>query len=1058
MKQEILLNGKMSKSSSNVQNNLALDIDSDSRALPIENIDAKLNEYKQYEKEKMNSNKYRLSFIINPICSNVLFNNISEIVYKEGSDDCVAFGENQIFGTSGETGSTYSFLEKNTGVTAYKNYKGNGFTSHEDFSTMKDKPISASTETITKELSGLSRYDLIRDTSFSHVDIGGVVYHCGYDIFNNHILRQKEFSTVNKLSSGNGEKSTFNTIDDYSRDYWGNTVKEYVNNFNGSFTGGTKETKGKIILSKGDLLKPHQGKMHLYLNDTVYSFEESINENLTEKDGWYGFINKTNLDVRNYIEISLNKVMNNNKSCEFIDMYPDRSLFSFIPKVNKYRNNRLEKNWNYCLTYPWKNFDDNELVTRKISENEKINGLECELANPSILNDNNEEIYVILKTKIRNNFSINSIVDIVLIIGDKDNKTVVKLPDTEKIINVGLNGKNKNYYFTIYKEQLVDYILSTDPTITEGDFEKKVEIRVRQVINGGVCKYYFRKFRRIPNFKNTDAYIDGIIDENELKSGSSKDFNSTISKSAFSENIYSDRIAQILYNDDVDLSYLTDNLGRKVSEIFLTIVKTNKGWDKWYNLKEVTNEDIEYSHCFGKVSSGIDLKFNYKEDFKEDGDNNFYYYNDYNIHRINELDGDTVPLDNEFQKCFKLFVWRQEEISFNVGTSEYLDEILSDRGNKDKYILIIQDFGEITVKKYHSGEIYRLIEPFTIGGKLMPIQISELPITREFKENNKLEEDLSIAGDNENSFLGDIVEFSPLTLNEIVLEDVLHRFNTAQRECSIDDEFKDIWKDVILYDDFDIEGHGFEVVKESYNAIYNITAQTDNLKIDKIKEFPANLAPEGYYYKPHYRVLLKLYNSKIYEGQHTKINIENAEYDSKNETWTINTDKNYYPEKGKEIWIYNKKNQSKTIALITEVNKEKLFKEFKFKRIGGDVLNNENDEYFNENYVLYKPNVEKPANAYDLDDGTGRYLWREFMTDAEENNTELRGYTFTNGAHYINKQINFFLRRQDPVGKFGLNNVARGNALISKLVIGGNEVDYDNIEYIDTEEEPNRIC
>ena len=39
------------------------------------------------------------------------------------------------------------------------------------------------------------------------------------------------------------------------------------------------------------------------------------------------------------------------------------------------------------------------------------------------------------------------------------------------------------------------------------------------------------------------------------------------------ENIYSDDIAQILFNDDIEIGNLRDNLGREPSEIYLTIVK-----------------------------------------------------------------------------------------------------------------------------------------------------------------------------------------------------------------------------------------------------------------------------------------------------------------------------------------------------------------------------------------------------------------------------------------------------------------------------------------------------
>lgn len=50
--------------------------------------------------------------------------------------------------------------------------------------------------------------------------------------------------------------------------------------------------------------------------------------------------------------MSVNKIMNNNKACEIYNMYPDISLFSFIPKYNSFQR-RKESNWDYCLTYPY---------------------------------------------------------------------------------------------------------------------------------------------------------------------------------------------------------------------------------------------------------------------------------------------------------------------------------------------------------------------------------------------------------------------------------------------------------------------------------------------------------------------------------------------------------------------------------------------------------------------------------------------------------------------------------------------------------------------------------
>ena len=63
------------------------------------------------------------------------------------------------------------------------------------------------------------------------------------------------------------------------------------------------------------------------------TFQEAYAKNLVEVNGWYGFINKANIDIPNAKDgvTVINKVMNNNKACEIYNLYPDISLFSFIP-------------------------------------------------------------------------------------------------------------------------------------------------------------------------------------------------------------------------------------------------------------------------------------------------------------------------------------------------------------------------------------------------------------------------------------------------------------------------------------------------------------------------------------------------------------------------------------------------------------------------------------------------------------------------------------------------------------------------------------------------------
>ena len=220
--------------------------------------------------------------------------------------------------------------------------------------------------------------------------------------------------------------------------------------------------------------------------------------------------------------------------------------------------------------------------------------------------------------------SITKILQIVENDGKIEEK-VVYLENNEKVIRLGFENKHKDYYFSIYGDELFEKL---------NDFKtpSKVEIRVRKVSNGGLCKYYFRKFRRIPNFNNTNVYNDGIISNNEIKECSNKAFNSTLNSLGFSRTIYNDNNAQLIFNDNIELKGLKDNLGRDISEIYLTIIKNNKGYKEWYEDKDYTNSAITNSRCFGKITSGVDMLDRDKLD--------------YNIHVINNVSPNIINYDD----------------------------------------------------------------------------------------------------------------------------------------------------------------------------------------------------------------------------------------------------------------------------------------------------------------------------------------------------------------------------------------------------------------------------
>ncbi len=484
------------------ENKMNINLTQKVRLLPYSNVSDTLNLNEQFNTERDNANRYRLIFTVNPICSNVLHNMKTEIVYREGSPDC-----NPVI---------------------------------EGLSTINSAVLGPM---VTNTKTPVDYIQAIRDTEYSHPNMGPLVYHCGLDIFNNHMLRSDGFNHISRMNKGTTAEcgSVFNTIFDYQRDSSGNIVKEVLPRANNSM----EETK-----------------VHQYQVDNILTFDEAVTKHMKEKDGWFGFDNVGFIDIPNATDgtVPVNRVMNNNKACEFIDMYPDRSLFSFVPKVNKYRK-RTERNWDYCITYPF------------MSDVDKFNEIMgCGTKNAIMANiitgktANGHEL-VVFKTMIKHNLHYG---DCIRLFHGSSQKDIY-------ISGIGdESGNDEEHCFKIYLNEIPEVDLS------------QAHVFVKKLSNSSGCKYYFRKFKK-------------------LKAEDNSELDSTIAKLAYGENIYGDRLAEIIYTDDIVTAGLRDNLGRPLSEIYLTIVKTNRGHNLWYDENKFNDARIEYSHCFGDVTSGIDI-------------------------------------------------------------------------------------------------------------------------------------------------------------------------------------------------------------------------------------------------------------------------------------------------------------------------------------------------------------------------------------------------------------------------------------------------------------------
>jgi len=916
---KLTLNKNKSFSSVDKIQNLHLDLESEEKLLPVSDLQGKIDAYEQYLKEKDACNTYRFIFTIRPYCSNILFNHITEVGLQNPW-------------VNSKIPYHALFLHED---------KAYNFECH----NLSDPKYSD-----TKNEAGVNA-PITRDTGYSDQ----LDYYCGIDIFNNHNLRRKEFVCINQLKDGETrDKEFFNTLFDYVRSESGARIDGFTYNIN-----NPSETSS----------------LHLYTKDSVYSFTDAIAKNLDEENGWVGFKNVTILDtfktsVKDNQKIY--KMLKNYQPCTFVDMYPTRKHFSFVPFINK-NPIRTEKNWEYLLTYPYKNVYDNPLVYDNMR---KIYGIRCDLELPENMGTDSGEISlkqllgldddnpvnvplnITFSSHLKHNLTQNDKINLHIFNGNAK----VFTSSNVNIVSTGYNGYDSEHYFSVALNDVI-----TDMTLALNVYpEGIIGFRFEKISVGRPCRYYLRKFRKLPNFDGIQVdTANEIANEETIKEAlQNNEFSSSLNKLGFSKTIYGDDISQIIY-DDVKIEGLRDNLGRELSVIYLTIIKTNYGHDDWYKISNVDTyfpvNNIEYSHCFGKVSSGFDLQPTVIDK------------DEYNIHRQHNITTTVTP--------------RSKTLINNIQAS-----------------------------------------------------------------SAKLEDDISVRSDTflENfDLFGDIIELNEATLEETVLETVQHRFNTAQREFdeivgddTTSNPFSKLTIDTIEHDDYD-NAAGFK-------------GKTENIMC---AGYWANIAPEGYYYQAHYPIRIKQYDTIVNTGYHTQVKFTGVTGK------TITTDVNYYLELNDELYLFKKddKTNTKYIAHVDKVEGDD------FTKITLSVPTDATGSL--SDYIIFKPNVLKPDGAYDFGDiepssyreKSGRYVWRELLPSSKiPRDSELYDSIFTNGAIYHYKDINFYVKRQDPYGEYGLhplyNKDEASDTCIKPfdLEFDGNETDITYGDYFEPGE--NNVC
>jgi len=277
--------------------------------------------------------------------------------------------------------------------------------------------------------------------------------------------------------------------------------------------------------------------------------------------------------------------------CNFYDLEPTRDRF----ELNSSLTNR---NWELTITYPYKSDNTHYLVN---------NGL---LITTAELVDIGGVDMVALGSAIPHN----------LVVGDTVRLT--NMPNSNmngdfNVISLGFNSENFETFF------VVD--MGVNNAVLGNSFTSG---RLKRLYYGNEVTYYFRKFKKVKSFETQSDLTKYSYDCYPL---------------AFSQTIYGDQNYQITINDDIDVSDLVDNLGRPLSELYLTVIKTDS------------------DGLFTKTISGLDL-----EDYPGNvGTQTINQRNVSNIRKMHTIAPPLAPFDSHIPL----------ENDVNINNSDYYGDI-----------------------------------------------------------------------------------------------------------------------------------------------------------------------------------------------------------------------------------------------------------------------------------------------------------------------------------------------------------------------------------------------
>ena len=416
-------------------------------------------------------------------------------------------------------------------------------------------------------------------------------------------------------------------------------------------------------------------KIYINNNNQVDSIKIQSND-IFEQNGWVGFYESSFYEPNNILQTNLKKSL-----CEFTTFDPDYNRLRFLDDDGK-------PNYKMMITYPASTKDIT--LIRNNSNITLADGIP--IINQTTVTLNGRD-YVAFTTAINHGLQ------------KRDEINLYNLTD-----NTGGNLALTNRSYNVFKlgddnndKKNRTFVLDINPL--EISFNMGIST-IKRVVNDKESEYYVRVFSALTeNYTDYDTY-----------------------PAAYGTSYYYDKVAAFNFITDVDVDGIKDNLGRPLSELFLTVVKNDEDSENnsisntyWLNKQSVMSGS-DKNRFWTKISGGFltEKNINLNYNISAYGDSNYITSSAVWFENIDEsnsqFDGDIVEYNED-----ELLEKRLENVQHRINTvyRENLEEIKNDGFTENKREgYIYNPHSQIIIREFSSKnpivDIQSIINKFNI--------------------------------------------------------------------------------------------------------------------------------------------------------------------------------------------------------------------------------------------------------------------------------------------------------------------------------------------------------